>query len=444
MRRALGFSLTTFGIRLDSFITWLESTGDTVITSDAAIAWATATRSGSTDPAYLARRLDVARIFARHMQVLDPATEIPPMDVLSRRYRRITPHLYPPGEIAAILAAAGELSPPLRAATWQTLLALLAATGMRVSEACRLDRGDAGLDAGVLTIRDSKFGKSRDIPVHPTAVTALRGYEQVRDRLCPAPVTTAFFVSTRGTRIDSHNMPNTFARPGGSRRDHPGRRPAQGKNSRHPPHVHRHDAAGLAPRRRRRPGPAAAAVGLPRPRRPQVVVLVHDRLARAAGPGRRPALARLRRTAVNSSDLPALLQGFFTGKLVIQRQASPATVASYRDTFTLLLAFAAARAGRQPHQLQITDLDAETVGAFLTHLEKERGSSIPTRNARLAAIRSFFRYAALHDPQHAQLIAQVLAIPAKRAGKATVTWLTGPETEALTAAPDRNTLARPA
>jgi integrase/recombinase XerD len=139
------------------------------------------------------------------------------------------------------------------------------------------------------------------------------------------------------------------------------------------------------------------------------------------------------------NDLPALLQGFFTGKLVIQRQASPATVASYRDTFILLLAFAAARAGRQPHQLAIADLDAETVGAFLTHLEKERGSSIPTRNARLAAIRSFFRYAALHDPQHAQLIAQVLAIPAKRAGKATLTWLTGPESEALTAAPDRNT-----
>ena len=108
MRRALGFSLTTFGIRLGSFITWLESTGATVITSDAAIAWAAATRRGSADPAYLARRLDVARIFARHMQVLDPATEVPPMDVLSRRYRRITPHLYPPAEIAAILSRRRE------------------------------------------------------------------------------------------------------------------------------------------------------------------------------------------------------------------------------------------------------------------------------------------------------------------------------------------------
>ncbi len=173
MRRALGFSLTTFGIRLDSFITWLEKNGDTVITADAAIAWATATPGGSTDPAYLARRLDVARIFARHMQVLDPATEIPPMDVLSRRYRRITPHLYPPGELAAILAAAGKLSPPLRAATWQTLLALLAATGMRVSEACRLDRGDADLDAGVLTIRDSKFGNYAEGAVMPGPVAGL-------------------------------------------------------------------------------------------------------------------------------------------------------------------------------------------------------------------------------------------------------------------------------
>jgi len=173
MRRALGFSLTTFGIRLDSFITWLESTGTTVITSGAAIARATATRQGSTDPACLARRLDVARIFARHMQVLDPATEVPPVDVLSRRCRRITPHLCPPAEIAAILQAAGELSPPLRAATWQTILALLAATGMRVSEACRLDRGDAGLDAGVLTIRDSKSGNYAEGAVMPSSVTVL-------------------------------------------------------------------------------------------------------------------------------------------------------------------------------------------------------------------------------------------------------------------------------
>src|ERR1019366_10158216 len=117
----------------------------------------------------------------------------------------------------------------------------------------------------------------------------------------------------------------------------------------------------------------------------------------------------------------------------------PVPAPALRPTSTPQPGFAPPPAGRQPHRLQITDLDAEAVGAFLTHLERERGSSVPTRNARLAAIRSFFRYAALHAPQHAQLIQQVLAIPAKRAGKATVTWLTGPETEALTAAPDRST-----
>ena len=211
MRRALGFKLTTFGWRLISLATFLEQAGAAVNTTDAAVAWATATSRGSTDPAYLARRLDVARIFARHMQVLDPATEIPPPDVLSRRYRRITPYLYSAREITAILLAAGELSPPLRASTWQTLLGLLAVTGMRVSEACRLDRRDVGLDTGVLTIRDSKFGKSRDIPVRPSVVDALRGYDRQRDRIWPHPPTDAFFVSTRGTRINSHNMPHTFA-----------------------------------------------------------------------------------------------------------------------------------------------------------------------------------------------------------------------------------------
>jgi len=139
------------------------------------------------------------------------------------------------------------------------------------------------------------------------------------------------------------------------------------------------------------------------------------------------------------NDLAALLQGFFTGKLTIQRQASPATVAAYRDAFTLLLGFASGRTGRQPHQLALTDLDAATIGAFLTHLETGRGNSISTRNARLAAISSFFRYAALHAPHHAQLIAQVLAIPPKRCDRAIVSYLTGPETEALTAAPDRST-----
>jgi len=139
------------------------------------------------------------------------------------------------------------------------------------------------------------------------------------------------------------------------------------------------------------------------------------------------------------SDLAPLLQGFFTDKLMLQRQASPHTVAAYRDAVKLLLRFAAARAGRHPAQLHVSDLDAPTVSAFLHHLQTDRGNTTATRNARLAAIHSFFRYAALHAPEHAALIQRVLAIPPKRCDRAIVSYLTRPETDALLAAPNRDT-----
>jgi len=139
------------------------------------------------------------------------------------------------------------------------------------------------------------------------------------------------------------------------------------------------------------------------------------------------------------SDLAPLLQRFFTDKLMRQRQASPHTIAAYRDTFTLLLDFTRQRSGRRPAQLSITDLDAATIADFLQHLEAERGNAVATRNARLAAIHSFFVYAALHAPEHAALIQRVLAIPPKRVDRAIVDFLTQAETDALIAAPDRNT-----
>jgi integrase/recombinase XerD len=210
MRRALGFKLTTWGPKLMSFIGYLEAAGHTVITTDDAVAWATSTPRGSTDAVHWARRLDVVRIFARHLKTLEPGTEIPPEDVLSRRYRRVTPYLYSPDQIVALLLAADRLSPRLRAVTWQTALGLLAVTGMRVSEACRLDHADVDLRHGVLTVRDSKFGKSRDIPIHTSTRNTLAGYALLRDRLAPTPAGPAFFVSTRGTRLDAANMSHTF------------------------------------------------------------------------------------------------------------------------------------------------------------------------------------------------------------------------------------------
>jgi integrase/recombinase XerD len=139
------------------------------------------------------------------------------------------------------------------------------------------------------------------------------------------------------------------------------------------------------------------------------------------------------------SLLAPTLQAFFTDRLTTQRNASPNTIAAYRDTLKLLLAFTSERAGKQPCQLDIDDLDAPLIGAFLDHLEHERGNSIRTRNARLAAIRSLFHYAALKHPEHAATISRVLAIPPKRYEKALITFLTEPEVQALLAAPDRDT-----
>jgi len=139
------------------------------------------------------------------------------------------------------------------------------------------------------------------------------------------------------------------------------------------------------------------------------------------------------------SLLAPTLQAFFTDRLIGQRQASPHTIAAYRDTMRLLLAFASRQVATEPSRLDIDDLDAPLIGAFLDHLEHERHNSVRTRNARLAAIRSLFRYAALRHPEHAATIQRVLSIPPKRCDRSLVCFLTEPEIDALLAAPDRAT-----
>ena len=139
------------------------------------------------------------------------------------------------------------------------------------------------------------------------------------------------------------------------------------------------------------------------------------------------------------STLAPTLQAFFTDRLARQRQASAHTIAAYRDTVKLLLVFTEQRTGKSPSAMDITDLDAPLIGAFLNHLETDRGNSVRTRNARLAAIHSLFRYAALRHPQDAAVIQRVLAIPPKRFDRALITYLTEEEITALLAAPDRST-----
>jgi integrase/recombinase XerD len=137
--------------------------------------------------------------------------------------------------------------------------------------------------------------------------------------------------------------------------------------------------------------------------------------------------------------LAPALQAYFTERLITQRNSSPETIAAYRDAFRLLLRFAQEQTGKQPFELDIDDLDAPLIGAFLKHLEEDRGNSPRTRNARLGAIHSFYRYAALEHPEHAHTIARVMAIPTKRYERNTVSYLDLDEIKALLAAPDKTT-----
>jgi integrase/recombinase XerD len=137
--------------------------------------------------------------------------------------------------------------------------------------------------------------------------------------------------------------------------------------------------------------------------------------------------------------LAPILESFFTERLIRQRHASPHTVAAYRDTFRLLLRFMQTTTGIAPSQLQLEDLDADRISDFLDHLETERHSTARTRNARLAAVHSLFRYASLRHPEHSGLIQKVLAVPAKRTDRTVISYLTETQIESLLAAPDRST-----
>ena len=139
------------------------------------------------------------------------------------------------------------------------------------------------------------------------------------------------------------------------------------------------------------------------------------------------------------ANFPGLLEAFFTDRLMHQRQASPHTIASYRDTFRLLLEFVSLRLKKAPSAFLLDDLDAPLIGAFLDHLERERGISARSRNVRLAAIHSFFKYAAFHQPAHSALIQRVLAMPSKRYDKSAIEFLSRSEIDALVAAADQQT-----
>ena len=201
LRRTLGYDLVETGRLLHRFAGELDAAGVTYITTQVAVRWALAVkvRVPSSVPA---TRYRSVRGFARYMAGIDPATEIPPAGLVRRRGSRRPPFIYTDEELLALLEQARASIPqPLRAATMHTLIGLLASSGLRVGEALRLDRGDIDWSDGVLHIRQSKFNKSRLVPLSPSVVEVLERYAHLRDRERPAAAGASFFVSLRGTHL---------------------------------------------------------------------------------------------------------------------------------------------------------------------------------------------------------------------------------------------------
>jgi integrase/recombinase XerD len=199
VRRAVGFKLVGEETLLREFVAFADAAGQRTVTTQFALEWARRPARGSVN--YVSRRLRAVRAFARYLHAIDPACEVPPLELLPASKYRPAPYLYREEEVLALMVAARALRPPLRAATFETVIGLLACTGLRIGEALGLDRDDVDLEGGVLTVRDSKFGKSREVLLHKSAVRALSDYARLRDGLCPRAKDRSFFITTRGTRV---------------------------------------------------------------------------------------------------------------------------------------------------------------------------------------------------------------------------------------------------
>jgi integrase/recombinase XerD len=212
IRRKLGFKLQRAGELLHDFVLYAEKEGLSFITTELALRWAT--QPIDCQPAWLASRLSIVRGFAQYQSAIDPRTEVPAHELLPFRYHRRLPYIYSNDEIERLIKAAQQLQSPLglRSATYSMVFGLLAVTGMRISEPIGLTLQDVDLMNGMLTVRQTKFGKSRLIPIHPSTQKLLQQYERLRARIFPKPGTESFFISEQGTRLTDCTVRNTFVK----------------------------------------------------------------------------------------------------------------------------------------------------------------------------------------------------------------------------------------
>jgi integrase len=211
-RRQLGVELLREGSLLLNFARFADRTRHTgPLTQDLAESWACASRASQINRA---RRLAIVRRFAQYRRQFDSDIQIPQRGLLGRTTRRLTPHIYSAEEIERLLAATAELTSKngLRSATYEAFFGLIAATGLRLSEAIHLKRSDVDLAEGILTVRHTKYAKTRVVPLHPSATQALRRYTHCRDQKIPAPANDFFFLSARGAVLDSRTVEYTFGR----------------------------------------------------------------------------------------------------------------------------------------------------------------------------------------------------------------------------------------
>jgi integrase len=210
LRRSLGYKLEAHGRLLPQFAEFLDERQATVITTALALEWATQPVERSV--VWWHQRLAIAAGFARYLQASDPRHEVPATDLLPAKFRRTIPYLYSEAEITALMHAARMIRSPLKAATYETLIGLLSVTGMRIGEAVALDRDDLELSEQRLTVRHGKNGRSREVALHPSTVTALDRYARVRDELCPLPKDPSFLVTDAGGRLHQGTIWHEFDR----------------------------------------------------------------------------------------------------------------------------------------------------------------------------------------------------------------------------------------
>ena len=207
-RRALGFQLRCEGNQLLNFARYADRLPHRgPLTSELAIDWASLPQSA--DRLYLARRLEIIRTFAKHLLITEPRTQMPPRHLFGPAHRRRCPHIYTPGQLQHLLRRARRLKGRLRSHTWQTLISLLACSGLRISEATNLKLSDLDWEQSLLIIRETKFGKTRLVPLHTTAIRPLRDYARKRQKLFP--FAEYFFVSQTGTRLAHTSVGDTFS-----------------------------------------------------------------------------------------------------------------------------------------------------------------------------------------------------------------------------------------